>query len=72
MGVEGAGSNSQESAFYVLSELSFEPVDGFLNFKKVDRSKFCQEFNKIIRLVDFKVIIFLGGHIWLNCVGGGG
>ena len=44
-------------------------MDGFLNFKKVNNSKFCQEFNRVIKLVDFQAIVFLGGHIWLNCGG---
>ena len=43
--------------------LTFEPLDGFSNFKKVNDLIFSQQFSKMIRFIEFEIVQVLGGNI---------
>ena len=44
--------------------ITFEPLDGFSNFKKVNDSIFFQQFSKMIRLNEIIIVQALGRHIF--------
>ena len=47
-----------------MPPITFEPLDGFSNFKKVNDSIFFQQFSKMIRLNEIIIVQALGGHIF--------
>ena len=42
--------------------LTFEPLDGFSNFKKVNDSIFSQQFTELIKSIEIIIVLVLGGH----------